>query len=41
MNQEILNLAKIIWDYHHMNHVLEKSDLIMVLGSHDIGVAER
>ncbi|HEY3132139.1 MAG TPA: YdcF family protein [Acidobacteriota bacterium] len=34
-------LARKIWDYHHMNHRLEKSDCILVLGSHDLRVAER
>lgn len=34
-------MAKKIWDYHHMNHRLEKADCIMVLGSHDTRVAER
>lgn len=33
--------AKIIWDYHHMNHELACADCIMILGSHDIRVAER
>lgn len=33
--------AKKIWDYHHMNHTLEKADCILVLGSHDDRVAER
>lgn len=41
MNQEILSLAKIVWDYHIMHHQLEKSDLIMVLWSHDMRVADR
>lgn len=41
MDQEILTLSKIIRDYHHVNHQLEKSDLIMVLWSHDIRVADR
>ena len=41
ITQEVLKFAKIIWDYHHVNHKLEKSDLIMVLGSHDTRVAER
>lgn len=41
MKSEYVNLlAKIIWNYHHMNHKLEKSDCILVLGSHDIRVAE-
>lgn len=38
---QIRLLAKKIWDYHHMNHRLEKADCIMVLGSHDTRVAER
>ena len=38
---EVLRLAKVLWDYHHMNHLLEKSDCILVLGSHDYRVADR
>jgi uncharacterized SAM-binding protein YcdF (DUF218 family) len=34
-------LARIVWDYHHMGHRLDKSDCIVALGSHDIRVAER
>ncbi|CAF1138236.1 unnamed protein product [Didymodactylos carnosus] len=37
---EIYSLSKILWDYHHMNHKLETSDCILVLGSHDLRVAE-
>jgi uncharacterized SAM-binding protein YcdF (DUF218 family) len=33
-------LAKTIWDYHHLNHQLEKSDVILALGSNDLRVAE-
>lgn len=33
-------LAKKIWDYHHLNQPLQKADCIVVLGSHDIRVAE-
>ena len=33
-------LTQIIWDYHHLNHKLEKSDLILALGSNDLRVAE-
>jgi uncharacterized SAM-binding protein YcdF (DUF218 family) len=36
---EIDKHAKILWNYMHMNHKLEKADLIMVLGSIDIRVA--
>ena len=37
---EVDKLAKVIWDYHHLNHKLEKADCIFVLGSHDTRVAE-
>lgn len=33
-------LAQIIWDYHHLNHQLLPSDLILALGSNDVRVAE-
>jgi len=33
-------LAQKIWDYHHLNHTLEKSDIILALGSNDLRVAE-
>jgi uncharacterized SAM-binding protein YcdF (DUF218 family) len=33
--------ARIVWDYHHVGHSLEKADCIIVLGSHDTRVAER
>ena len=36
-----IELAKKLWDYHHMNHTLEKADTILVLGSHDLRVAHR
>lgn len=41
ITEEVNNLAKILWDYHHMNHDLKKSDCILALGSHDLRVAER
>lgn len=41
MTPEIISLAKKLWDYHHMNHGLVKSDVILALGSHDLRVAER
>lgn len=41
MNEALINeLSQIIWDYHHLNHQLEKSDLILALGSNDLRVAE-
>ena len=36
-----LALAQQLWDYHHVNQHLQKSDCILVLGSHDLRVAER
>ncbi|MCW3105750.1 MAG: YdcF family protein [Segetibacter sp.] len=41
ITQEIITLAQKLWDYHHVNNSLEKSDCILVLGSHDVRVAER
>lgn len=41
LSNETLALAQKLWDYHHVNHTLEKSDCILVLGSHDLRVAER
>ena len=40
-SEEILSLARIVWNYHHMNHELKKADCILVLGSHDTRVAVR
>jgi uncharacterized SAM-binding protein YcdF (DUF218 family) len=39
--QTIIDLAQKIWDYHHLNHKLKKSDCLLVQGSHDLRVAER
>ncbi len=33
-------LAQTIWDYHHLQHQLKPSDLILALGSNDTRVAE-
>ena len=41
ITKETIKLAKKLWDYHHMNQSLEKSDCILVLGSHDLRVPER
>lgn len=41
INEETITLAQILWDYHHVNNTIEKSDCILVLGSHDTRVAER
>src|SRR5215467_7495530 len=39
--QSVDELAQKLWDYHHLNHDLEKSDLILALGSNDLRVADR
>ncbi|MFX0099850.1 MAG: YdcF family protein [Candidatus Hodarchaeota archaeon] len=41
LDETILLSAEKIWNYHHVNQPLEKSDCILVLGSHDTRVAER
>ena len=41
LHPEVTALARLIWDYHHVNHTLVPSDCILVLGSHDVRVAER
>ena len=41
ITQEAIGLAKILWNYLKINDTLEKSDCILVLGSHDTRVAER
>ncbi len=41
ITKEVITLSEKLWDYHLLHHVLQKSDCILVLGSHDIRVAER
>src|SRR5215217_6598860 len=41
ISAEILEKANLLWNYHHMNHVPQPSDCILVLGSHDMRVADR
>jgi len=41
INAEVLFLARQLWDYHHMDHQVEKADCILALGSHDLRVAAR
>ncbi len=38
---EIDNAARVVWDYHHMHHKLQKADAIFVLCSMDTRVANR
>ena len=37
---KIYEAALVLWKYHHLNHKLEPCDCILVLGSHDLRVAE-
>jgi uncharacterized SAM-binding protein YcdF (DUF218 family) len=39
--KRINELAALIWDYHLMNHSIQKADCIFALGCHDEGVAIR
>jgi uncharacterized SAM-binding protein YcdF (DUF218 family) len=41
MSEEVDILAQKVWDYHHLNHCVEKADAILAMGSHDLRVAER
>lgn len=41
VDKQTFELANKLWDYHHVNQSIEKSDCILVLGSHDLRVAER
>ena len=41
ITNDIIALTKKLWDYHQVNHTLEKADCILVLGSHDLRVADR
>jgi uncharacterized SAM-binding protein YcdF (DUF218 family) len=36
-----LSDARLVWDYHHVQHTLARAEAIIVLGSHDTRVAER
>jgi uncharacterized SAM-binding protein YcdF (DUF218 family) len=40
LNSEIRLAAQAVWNYHRMGHTLGPADLIFVLGSHDLRVAE-
>jgi uncharacterized SAM-binding protein YcdF (DUF218 family) len=41
ITKEVLIEARKLWDYHQLNHTPEKADCILVLGSHDLRVADR
>ncbi|WP_375584193.1 YdcF family protein [Cyclobacterium xiamenense] len=41
VTEEVRELARSLWNYHRLGHSVQKSDAILVLGSHDPRVAER
>ncbi len=41
ITEETIKLSRILWDYHLMNLPPVNSDCILVLGSHDLRVADR
>jgi len=41
ITENVLEEARKLWDYHHMHHQPREADCILVLGSHDLRVAER
>jgi uncharacterized SAM-binding protein YcdF (DUF218 family) len=41
ITNEVLAEARKLWDYHHLYHKPVPSDCILVLGSHDLRVADR
>jgi hypothetical protein len=41
MDDHIKSLAEKLWQYHQLNHQLERADVILGLCSHDKKVAER
>ncbi|HEV9035267.1 MAG TPA: YdcF family protein [Puia sp.] len=41
ITENVLVEARKLWDYHHLHHVPAQTDCILVLGSHDLRVADR
>jgi hypothetical protein len=41
LSDEVLHLAEVLWNYHHLEGPIDKSDCIVGLGSYDLRVAER
>jgi uncharacterized SAM-binding protein YcdF (DUF218 family) len=41
MEERLRPQVERVWNYHHMNHELAKAEVIVVLCSHDLTVAER
>lgn len=41
MKKSVEEAARLIWDYHQLQHKLKPADCLFALGSHDLRVAER
>jgi uncharacterized SAM-binding protein YcdF (DUF218 family) len=41
MNEDVERWARVVWDYHHLDHEILPADILLVQGSHDLRVAER
>lgn len=41
MDEDTLRLGEMLWNYHRLGHEPGRADAILVLGSHDLRVAER
>jgi uncharacterized SAM-binding protein YcdF (DUF218 family) len=40
VNEEVLRLARVVWEYHHLRHEAIPGDVIIALGTNDLRVAE-
>jgi uncharacterized SAM-binding protein YcdF (DUF218 family) len=40
IDQRVLNFAKLLWDYQRLDLAIEKVDCLVVMGCHDLGVAQ-
>jgi uncharacterized SAM-binding protein YcdF (DUF218 family) len=40
LDQQTLTFAKLLWDYQHVDLAIEKVDCLVVMGCHDLGVAQ-
>ena len=41
MEQRVLNLTRILWDYMHLNQKVEPSDVIVGFGCYDEDIPKR
>ncbi|NCP64573.1 MAG: YdcF family protein [Paraglaciecola sp.] len=40
IDQQTLNIAKLLWDYQRLDLAIENVDCLLVMGCHDLGVAQ-